>query len=203
MSNKTYGEPKEIFFSSTNSHIRVIGSGTNSLFNIIDLSSKLNYHSANYLKQYYCVKTNDVKIYNHNYIDFDGVSNILNRAIKPNSKELLGEIISWVGKSQHLIVPARIEIDILKSIKDYFDDDETIEVISQLKVGKFLPDIVVKKNNEIFLIIEINEHNHSFCEKRMKSIKKKLNCDNFMNVNPHDPKFSTGKLLKKIIKFIK
>jgi hypothetical protein len=54
----------------------------------------------------------------------------------------------------------------------------------------------------VLVIIEINENNHPYSKRRMEEIKKKLNCENFLNINPHDLNFSIGKLLKDLDKYI-
>ena len=58
-------------------------------------------------------------------------------------------------------MPNRIELDIFNSIKNFYEDEEDINVISNKKVDKFRPDIIIKKNNRVLVIIEINEHNHA------------------------------------------
>jgi hypothetical protein len=198
----TQSSLKSVFFNSVNSNIRVIGIGSKSLFNIIDLSINLSNSSPFYLKNYYCDKLGDIKLLYKYYIDLSGTINVLNRCRKHNSKKLAQEILNYSNADFYFVNPERVEIDIYKSICDYFMDEEDIEVISNERVDKYYPDILVKKNNKVLLVIEINEHGHSFCEKRMFTLKKKLNCDNFLNVNPHDINFSTGGLLKKIKKYI-
>ena len=74
-------------------------------------------------------------------------------------------------------------------------------IISNHCVGKYYPDIIIcdkNKTNNVLLIIEINEHNHPIDINREKYLKTNLKCDNFLNINPHDIIFSTGKLLKII-----
>ena len=190
-------------FNAINSNIRIIRIGKNTLFNISDLSTKLSYSSSQYLKQYYCYKSNEIKLYLNDYVDFNGLIYILNKCRKPNCKKLAQEILSYANIDLPIIImPNRVEIDIYNSIKDYYYNNPDIIIISNKKIDKYYPDIIIKKNTDVVVIIEINEHNHSFCEKRMEIIKKKLNCENFLNINPHDSNFSTGKLLKSIGKFI-
>lgn len=76
-------------------------------------------------------------------------------------------------------MPERVEIDIYKSICDYYSDNVDIKIISNKNVKGYYPDIVIKKNNKVVLIIEINEFNHSICETRNCIIKKNLKCDKF------------------------
>jgi hypothetical protein len=191
----------EVFFNSIGSNIRVIGTGIQSLFNIFDLSLGLSYHKSSYLKEYYHDKCGDIKIIDNEYIDFNDILTILNRGRKPKCKKLLEEILTYVNEKFYVIVSERIEMDIYKSINDFFDDDN-IEIISNHKIDKYLPDIIIKQNDDVIVIIEINEFNHSICHKRMDKIKKKLKCDNFLNINPHDTNFSTGKLIKQILLFL-
>lgn len=82
-----------VFFNSVNSYIKVIGIGKKSLYNIIDMSNVLGYNSSGYLRQYYCNKCCDIKLINYEYIDVNGIINILNRGRKPNCKKLLREIL--------------------------------------------------------------------------------------------------------------
>jgi hypothetical protein len=84
-----------VFFSSINSNIRIIGNGTKLLFNINDISKNLYYSTDNYLKNYYCNKLGDVKLFKKNYVNLSGVINILNRAKKPNSKLLTQQILYY------------------------------------------------------------------------------------------------------------
>ena len=91
--NLTNKNLTKVFFSSVNSYIKVIRTGKKSLYNIIDMSVVLGYHCPGYLRQYYCYKNRDVKLVNNEYIEIDGVINILNRGRKSNSKKLLKEIL--------------------------------------------------------------------------------------------------------------
>lgn len=84
-----------VFFNSVNSNIRIIGNGTKLLFNIKDISKNLYYSSDNYLKNYYCNKLGDVKLFKKNYVDLSGIINILNRSKKPNSKLLTQQILYY------------------------------------------------------------------------------------------------------------
>lgn len=193
--------PSRIFFNSINSNIRTIGTGIESLFNIIDINNVLNYSKV-YLKKYYCHKLKDGKVINNEYVDIKAITNILNRGRKPNCKKLLQEILIQAKIQYSIIMPERIEIDIYNSINDFYYDYDNIEIITNKYVDGYYTDIVIKKNNCIVLIIEINEMNHSFCAKRMEKIKKALKCENFLNINPHDTNFSTGKLIKKISEYV-
>lgn len=187
-----------VFFNSVNSNIQVIGTGKKSLYNIIDMSSVLGYNSPGYLRQYYCYKCGDTKLIDNEYVNVNDVVNILNRGRKPDCKKLLQEILKRNKITHTFIMPERVEIDIYKSICDYYSDNVDIVVISNKNVKGYFPDIVIEKNKKVALIIEINEFNHSVCETRNSKIMKNLGCKNFLNINPHDATFSIGKMLKKI-----
>lgn len=191
-----------VFFKSVNSYIKVIRTNKKSLYNIIDMSRVLGYSNQEYLRGYYCYKCGDVKLINNEYIDVNGVINILNRGRKSNCKKLLEEILKYEEITYTYIVPERVEIDIYKSICDYYSDDADIEIISNKNVKGYFPDIVIKKNKKVVLVIEINEFDHPICETRNSKIKKNLGCENFLNINPHDSKFSTGKLIKLISQYV-
>ena len=191
-----------VFFKSVNSYIKVIRTNKKSLYNTIDMSKVLGYNSQEYLREYYCYKCGDVKLINNEYIDVNGVINILNRGRKPNCKKLLEEILKQEEITHTYIMPERVEIDIYKSICDYYSDDDDIEIISNKNVKGYFPDIVIKKNKKVALVIEINEFDHPICETRNSKIKKNLRCENFLNINPHDSKFSTGKLIKLISQYV-
>ena len=81
-----------------------------------------------------------------------------------------------------------------------FYQDNIIQMVSDNY--KYWQDIIIKKNIIVLVIIEINENNHPYSKRRMEEIKKKLNCENFLNINPHDLNFSIGKLLKDLDKYI-
>ena len=78
-----------VFFKSVNSYIKVIGTNKKSLYNIIDMSRVLGYSNQEYLREYYCYKCGDVKLINNEYIDVNGVINILNRGRKSNCKKTI------------------------------------------------------------------------------------------------------------------
>jgi hypothetical protein len=191
-----------VFFNSVNSYIKVIGTGKKSLYNIIDMSNVLGYNNSGYLRKYYCYKCGDIKLINNEYIDINGVINILNRGRKSNCKKLLQEILNQEEITHTFIMPERVEIDIYKSIYDYYSDNTDIKIISNKNVKGYYPDIIIKKNNKIALIIEINEFNHRICETRNGIIKQNLKCENFLNINPHDASFSIGKMIKNISQYI-
>jgi hypothetical protein len=198
----------KIFFNSINSNIRIIGTGIKSLYNIIDMSNGLGYCNQGYLRKYYCYERKDAKdakdaklVYDE-YIDIYSISNILNRGRKPNCKKLLQEILTRDKINYKVIMPERVEIDIFKSIYDYYLDNLNIEIISNKYIDGYYPDIIIKKDNIVMVIIEINEMNHSYCTKRMNKIKINLDCKNFLNINPHDANFSIGKLIKNIKQYV-
>ncbi len=94
MSHKYY----RLFFSSINSNIRIIETDNRLcdkmfLFNIKDISKNLKYSTTNYIKNYYCNKLNDVKLFNNDYVNLYGVIDILNRSKKTNSKNLAQQIL--------------------------------------------------------------------------------------------------------------
>jgi len=191
-----------VFFNSVNSYIKVIGTGKKSLYNIINLSNVLGYNNSEYLRKYFCYKCGDIKLINNEYIDINGVINILNRGRKSNCKKLLQEILKHEEITHTFIIPERVEIDIYKSICDYYSDNTDIKIILNKNVKRYFPDIVIKKKNKVILIVEINEFNHSICETRNSVIKKNLKCVNFLNINPHDTTFSIGKMIKNISQYI-
>ena len=199
------------FFKSIINNIKTIESNDKIYFNIFDLSDGLKYSTRKYLYNYYCKKCSDIKIFNQEYVETQYVQIILNKSRKPNAKQLLQEILKFTKTNFQVILPNRIEEDIFNSIKDFFRDYE-LTVISNLPVGfvsnsnkHYYPDIIICNKNQtdnILLIIEINEHNHPVDKNRENYLKKKLSCEKFLNINPHDKNFSTGKLLKIIEKYL-
>lgn len=192
---------KNHFFDVINCSIRFIKDNNKFYFNILDLSIGLKYYGQKYLYNYYYIKCNDIKIYYNEFIDIDSVQIILNRSRKSESRNLLKEILEFTKLAHNVVLPNRLEIDIYNSIKDYLED---YNVESNKCIGRFYPDIIIrdKINNSVELIIEINEFGHSTDKKREECLKKKLGCDKFINENPHDKNYSTGKLLKKITKLL-
>ena len=87
------------FLKSINFNIKTVKINNKFYFNIFDLSNGLQYSSSKYLYNYYCIKCNDIKIFNQKYIEIEYVQVILNRARKPNAKLLLQEIFD-ITKSQ-------------------------------------------------------------------------------------------------------
>lgn len=171
-------------------------------FNIFDLSIGLNYNNPKYLYHYYYSKCNDIKIHDQKFIETNYVQIILNRSRKPNGKKLLQEILDYTNQYYQIILPNRIEIDIFNSIKDFFEDRNDLEIISNFNIDCYYPDIIIKKCYKTILIIEINEHNHKIKSDRMEYLKLTLKCEKFLNINPHDLNFSTGRLIKQIINLI-
>lgn len=192
---------KNHFFDVINCSIRFIKENNKFYFNILDLSIGLKYSGPKYLYNYYYIKYNDVKTYYNEFIETNSVQIILNRTRKSESRNLLQEILEFTKSCHNVILPNRIEIDIYNSIKDYFDD---YNVESNKCTGRFYPDIIIrdKINNSVQLIIEINEFDHHIDKKREEYLKKELKCNKFINENPHDKNYSTGKLLKKITKLL-
>ena len=191
------------FFKSISNNIRTILMNNKYYFNINDLNNGLRYATPKYLYNYYN-KCGDIKMFNNNYIETQYLQVILNRARKTNSRQLLQEILEFSETNFQVILPNRIEEDIFNSIKDFLQDEELV-LKSNHKVGPYYPDIIICDKNyveNVLLIIEINEHNHPVNKNRENYLKKKLCCENFININPHDKNFSTGKLLKNIIKFL-
>ena len=192
------------YFNSLPNSIRTIIDSNKFYFNIIDISIGLQNSTPKYLYNYYYVKCKDIKMFNDDYTETQYLQIILNRARKPNAKQLLQEILELTKINFQVILPNRIEEDIYNSVKDFLQDDDLI-VKSNYKVGPYYPDIIIYNKNQtenVLLIIEINEHNHSVDKIRESYLKRKLNCKKFLNINPHDKNFSIGKLLKKIIKYI-
>jgi len=194
------------FFQSIKSNVKIVKISYKYYFDIFDLSVGLDYNNQKYLHNYYVEKCNDVKIHFNKYIDTNSVRAILNRSRKPNAKKLLQEILEFTNSNFQIILPNRFEEDIFNSIKDFLSDNDDIQVLSNKRIETKYPDIIINKINctesKTILIIEINEHDHPINLERMELIKLKLKCKNFLNVNPHDKKFSTGKLLKTINKLI-
>jgi len=192
---------------SISSKIEVLIINSKYYFNIFDLSKGLDYCTPKYLYNYYYKKNNYILIKNNKFIDINDIIIILNKIRKPNSKKLLQEILEITNVKYHTILPSRIEEDIYNSIRDNLEDYNELEVISNKKIGRFFPDILINKisNNKTntILIIEINEHNHKIDLQRMNTLKLELNCENFININPNDKNFSIGKLLKDISNFTK
>lgn len=193
------------FFKSIPYSIRTIIDNNKFYFNIIDISIGLQYTRSKYLYNYYYVKCNDIIMFNNDYTETQYLQIILNRSRKPNAKQLLQEILELTKTNFKVILPNRVEEDIFNSVKDFLQDEDFL-VISNYKVGPYFPDIIICDKNQtenVLLIIEINEHDHPIDKNREKFLKRELSCEKFLNINPHDKKFSTGKLLKKIIKHIK